>query len=140
MELFTVKWHGPFNLDRSYIPDTANKKGIYMVTRKWGSAHESLKYIGLTKRSLRQRIVEHGWWLSGYRGLIRIRYGIVELQPGQRFSYDRLKDIEALLIYTHKPEENTANYCFYNGRELTVHNTGRRGPLKRIISSIDNGV
>lgn len=61
---YSVKWYGPYGLNRCYFHDTSGEKGIYMVTRKWGSTHESLKYIGLTKRNLRQRITEHGWWLS----------------------------------------------------------------------------
>lgn len=137
METFIVKWYGPYSLDRSNFCDVAYEKGIYMVTRKWGNAQESLQYIGRTTRSLEQRIKEHNWWLSEMRGNLQIRYGIVEIQPGQRFSGKRLADIEALLIIWHKPKENTVNYDWYYGRELTVINKGRYGPLKREVTTLD---
>lgn len=136
MDVFTVKWYGPYNYDRSYLPDSAYETGIYAVTRIWGNS-ESLVYIGSTKRCLCQRIGEHDWWLSELRGILHLRYGIVELLPGQRFSLKRLKDIESLLISWHQPKENTVNYNYYYGRELRVINSGRRGPLAKEVSTLD---
>ena len=51
METVTLKWYGPYNLERALLPDVVYEKGIYLITRKWGES-EKLLYIGQTKRSL----------------------------------------------------------------------------------------
>lgn len=127
MQTATLTWHGPYSFDRILNYDIAYNKGIYAISRIWGGK-ETLLYIGSTKRTLYQRIYEHSWWFPDIRGKIRIRFGILDLSEGQRFSLRKLKDIEALLIAWHRPCENTMNYHYYYGRfYLTVINKGRRG-------------
>lgn len=138
MEHITINWHGPYQLSRAHLPEIAEENGIYVITRKWGNS-ETLIYIGRTKRGLYQRISEHEKsWLCDFRGCLQVRYGVLSLQLGQRFSLQRLADVEALLIVWHKPQENTVNKDYYYGRErLKVANIGRRGPLCVEVSTLD---
>lgn len=135
MESIIINWRGPYNILKILYADIELDKGIYLITRKWGES-ETLLYIGSTKRILIKRITEHQRdWLSEVKGFIKIRHGIVCLSEDQKFSVKRLKDVEALLIHHHGPLINTVNTVSYNGRDLEVINTGRRGPLKPRVST-----
>jgi hypothetical protein len=136
MQKVTVKWAGPYNLERIYVHDLAFDKGIYTISRIWGDV-ETLLYIGRTKRQFQKRLHEHDYWLRQYRGQIKIRLGHVELTTNMHFSEKLLADIEALLILWNETIENTSNIRTYSGRVLEIENIGRRGLLAKRISTED---
>ena len=130
-----INWFGPYLLDRIYYYEIAYEKGFYSISRVWGGK-ESLLYIGKTKRMLIERIFEHDNWIYKTRGKIKVRFGILELYRGQKFSDKRLKDMEALLIAYHNPPFNVQNHYYYYGRcPLTIINKGRRGPIEGRVST-----
>ena len=110
--------------------------GIYMITRKWGDS-EKILYIGLVYwRSFAERIAEHDRdLLWNVRGKINVRVGRIRLGGGSKHSYERMEDVENLLIYMYQPEFNYKGRGWYYGREIKIINLGRRGPLDKIVSS-----
>ena len=142
MEKVTIIWSGPYSIESAVTKlDSEKDFGVYMIVRKWGNKR-SLLYVGsvygeMYWRSFAERIREHKReWLYDLRG-IRIYVGRVKLQKGKRHSKKRIEDIECLLIYVHEPEENVRCKSSYNGRELKIINTGRKGPLLKEIYSED---
>ncbi|CDX00844.1 GIY-YIG catalytic domain [Desulfitobacterium hafniense] len=133
MQSITIKWCGPYNLERVHLSNQASENGIYIISRLWGTS-ETLLYIGRTKRQFQQRIKEHNYWLTQYRGQIKVRFGRIE---GNTISEDLLADAESLLIILTETVENTSNLYSYSGRSLTINNIGRRGTLAKTISSDD---
>lgn len=134
MRLVTVRWSGPYNLERISLYDTALDKGVYSISRVWGDT-ETLLYIGRTKRQFQQRLREHDYWLKNYRGQIKIRLGVLDSDPGMDFSEELLAEVEALLVVWNETVENTSNTRSYSGGELTIKNIGRRGLIDRNIST-----
>ena len=133
MEEVEVEWHGPYNIETvlEYF-DEYEDYGLYMVTRKWGEYSEKILYIGLTYRQdFSTRLSQHQSWLSITKGTVKVRVGyLIE----NRSSEKRLKDVENLLICWHRPEYNEKDLV-YRGRDLRIINSGRRGPLDRIVDS-----
>jgi hypothetical protein len=131
VETITINWHGPFNLEYLDRHEKCCNKGLYAISRVWGS-NETLMYIGKTKRDFITRMNEHSkTWLGDVRGKIKIRVGIMSFEDNKKFSLEKLSDAEALLILTHIPKNNYSNTASYNGRRnLAVVNKGRRGLLK----------
>ncbi len=139
MEEIIIRWSGPYSIKSVGKYDLAYYNGIYAIYRVWGG-NVTLQYIGITERGFYQRINEHKRdWLNNVGGQIKVRFGVLEFQTGKSFSRQKLEDAEALLISYHMPKENTSHTRYYCGRaELTVVNVGRRGTIKRRISSIDD--
>lgn len=134
MQQITMKWSGPYNLERIYVHDLAFDRGIYAISRVWGDT-ETLLYIGRTKRQFQKRLSEHDYWLREYRGQIKVRLGLIDSTTNLRFSEKLLADAEALLIIWNETIENTVNRSTYSGRALTLQNIGRRGLLDKKIST-----
>lgn len=131
-----IKWHGPYNLDNIPFREVAYSYGIYAIYQVV-NGKEKLVYIGQTKRSFTERLMEHKkTWLLTLRGQIKIRMGILEFPLGERYSNKKLDDTEALLITTCQPPFNTTNYTYYYGRlDLQIINIGRRGLIDKNIST-----
>jgi hypothetical protein len=133
LEEVEVEWHGPYSVDTAlkYFHEYEDY-GLYMITRKWGKYPEKVLYVGLTYlQDFSTRLSQHKWWLSITRGTIKIRVGyLIE----NRASEKRLKDVENLLICWYGPEYNEKG-LIYHGRDLRIANSGRRGPLDKIIDS-----
>jgi len=128
-----VEWHGPYNIDTvlGYFHEYEDY-GVYMITRKWGKHAEKILYVGLTYRQdFGTRLYQHQSWLSKERGTIKVRVGyLIENKSSEK----RLKDVENLLICWHSPEYNEKGLV-YRGRNLRIINSGRRGPLEKIVDS-----
>jgi hypothetical protein len=133
MEIIEVEWYGPYKIDtvvEEFFED--EDFGLYMITRKWGDYPEKILYIGLTYyQDFSTRLSQHQWWLSKERGTIKVRVGYLQ---ERRSSEKRLKDVENLLICWHSPEFNEKGLVYY-GRDLRIINSGRRGPLDKVIDS-----
>lgn len=131
----TLKWHGPYSLERIENKVMAYEYGIYAIYQFYRSS-EKLLYIGKTSRDFVTRLKEH-FWLNGVNGQVKVRLGVIQLEDGQ-FSSKRLGDVESLLIAFHSPPENTTNTIYYYGREkLAVLSTGRRGQIQPRVSTDD---
>ncbi|MEA4926626.1 MAG: GIY-YIG nuclease family protein [Syntrophomonadaceae bacterium] len=134
-QTINIRWQGPYHINGISLYFKDYSPCIYAISRKWGSK-ENLLYIGRTSRDLRQRIKEHNW-LNEAKGIF-IRRGTIELKPNQKWSDKLFHDIEALLITTLKPPENTQNTQFYCGRDgLDINNCGHHGPIKKYVSTDD---
>ena len=133
MEEVAIVWNGPYKIETvlDYFYESGDS-GVYMITRKWGAGREKILYIGLTYyQDFSTRLSQHQYWISKLRGPVKVRVGYpVEKARSER----RLKDIENLLICWHEPEYNETNFI-YNGRDLRIINSGRKGPLDKIIDS-----
>jgi hypothetical protein len=137
-QLVVVKWSGPYKLESIHKQEKAFSNGIYAIYRRYGNK-ESLLYIGKTERSIAQRIKEHEKdWLFHIKGQILIRVGTLVYSANNRFSSKRLNDVEALLITSHCPPENTSCAVYYRGRfNLKIINIGRRGLIDKQVSAED---
>lgn len=137
MQIVKLKWHGPYDLSLLEYRDSAYEFGIYAISHNV-RGKERLLYIGSTIREFLTRINEHSKWLINIRGPLKVRVATIDLQERQRFSQKRLADVEALLITSHAPSENTINYTYYYGRDkLTVVNIGRRGKISPRVCTVD---
>ena len=134
MEEIEVEWYGPYKIDT--VVEGFNEYedfGVYMITRKWGDYPEKILYIGMTYlRDFSQRLYRHRLdWLYEVKGTVKVRIGYLS---EERSSEKRLSDVENLLICWHSPEYNKKK-LLYRGRDLRIANSGRRGPLDKIVDS-----
>lgn len=138
MEEVIINWNGPYKFERMSQYEVSYSNGIYAISRVWGN-NETLIYLGQTIRSFATRLNEHQEeWLSGVRGQVKVRLGIVEFGQGRKFSQIKLNDIEALLINWHQPPYNAKSMNYYHGRdELTIINKGRKGMLAHKVCTMD---
>jgi len=134
METLRFRWYGPYRLDDAIDFREGSDYGLYAITRIWGNFPERLLYIGMTYwQDFGKRLSQHYRdWLGDARG-VRVRFGYLMLQPGQRMSYARIRDAENLLIWCLEPPENTQGVRTYSGRNLRVINSGARGPIPRKV-------
>lgn len=137
METLRFRWYGPFKLEEVTEFREGSDYGLYAITRKWGSSPERLLYIGLVYwQDFGKRLSQHYRdWLTDARG-VGVRLGYLELEIGQRTSFERIRDAENLLICYLQPPENTQGVQTYSGRDLCILNSGARG---RIPKQIDTG-
>lgn len=136
MEIININWYGPYKIDNIKNYDIAQDNGIYAIYRVWNNK-EKLIYLGKTERSFIERINEHcKSWLGEKKGQIKIRFGVLSLEAGRKYSSYKLSDVEALLIITNTPHHNIKSIYNYYGREkLVIRNIGRRGAIKEEIST-----
>jgi len=134
METLYFRWYGPYRLDETIEFRESSDYGLYAITRIWGNAPEKLLYIGRVYwQDFGKRLSQHRReWLGNARG-IRVRLGYLELEPGQRTSFERIRDAENLLIWCLEPRENKKGVQTYTGRDLRIINLGARGPLPRKV-------
>ncbi|GAB6427599.1 hypothetical protein bcgnr5372_37630 [Bacillus luti] len=130
-----IRWSKLCKLSEIHNHEHAYSKGIYAIYRVY-SGNETLLYIGKTKRNFQKRLSEHHKdWICDAKG-IQVRLGILEFPDGERYSENKLADVESLLIHWQEPPENTSSINFYRGRDiLEVVNLGNRGALRRRIST-----
>jgi len=136
LEEVSVVWYGPYTHDTvvDHFHDDEDF-GVYMITRRIGSYAEKILYIGITyARTFAKRLKEHSYWLSDLRGKVKVRLGYLK---EKRPSYQRLRDVESLLLFVCEPEYNETGTRTYLGRTLRIVNSGRKGPLDRIAYSED---
>ena len=138
MEEVVINWNGPYKFENMSQYEVAYGNGIYAISRVWGN-NETLVYLGQTVRDFTTRLNEHQEeWLSGVRGQVKVRLGVLEFEQGRNFSKFKLNDIEALLINWHQPPYNTKSMKYYHGRdELAVINKGRKGMLANKVCTVD---
>ena len=121
-------------MDQSSDFDYDDDIGLYAITRKWGDK-ESLLYIGKTIDVFSKRLRKHKRKkVVNMRG-IRFRVGYLELEDGKRMSKSKIKESENLLICILRPELNLRDLDTYDGRDLKIINKGKRGPLRKTVSS-----
>lgn len=136
MEEVEIEWYGPYKVDtvaKEFFED--EDFGLYMITRKWGKYPEKILYIGMTyKGDFSQRLSAHKRdWLWAIKGTVKVRVGYLQ---EERSSKKRLKDVENLEICWHSPKYNEKD-LIYRGRDLRIINSGRKGPLDKIVDSDD---
>lgn len=138
MEKITINWSGPYRFGNIGEYGVEYSNGIYAITRVWGDS-EKLLYLGETVRGFTARLNKHQKeWLDGVRRQIKVRFGVLEFEQGRKYSKSKRSNVEELLINWHKPLYNTKSTNNYYGRDnLIVINKGRRGLLKKKISTAD---
>lgn len=137
MTIVHINWFGAYRFDHHFNErEISLQKGIYAIYRVFGGK-ETLLYIGLTTRSFQKRLNEHDKdWLSNVRGELKIRLGVLEFPNGGRYSEQKLKDVESLLIVWHKPSMNTSSTVYYRRRfNLVIINNGRRGLIEKRVAA-----
>lgn len=131
IKMITIHWSYPLLYENIIYSNRINNKGIYYVSRKFGSK-ETLLYIGKTNSSFHSRLNAHKYWINQYRGKVYVRLGTI-ISP-KNCNDSVIKDVESALIYEMKPFENTDKlngYCYFN--ECKIINTGYRGVLPSVI-------
>jgi hypothetical protein len=143
MEEVWIHWQGPYRRDLYPYRDPPYDYGIYTISRMFGDSR-TLLYIGESYyQTMYDRLCCHeNNWIDEYRGQMQFNFGTVELKKGCKISEQRIKDIEALMIYYHRiymgqPIKNTSNTRNYYGRNLLIWNLGRRGLLKHRVCTDD---
>lgn len=139
-----LHWEGPFtNLDSPTLDATM---GIYMFVDS-DRDHDNkfiprkVLYIGMTYyQSFRDEIQaklrgDVGEWVQKNRFDATVKISHIELINQERISEALIKDIESLLIIIHRPIGNIQNIQTYSGRDLTVFNNGKYGPLRTVVST-----
>ena len=136
MECFEIEWKGPYSIDRVPVLKVAENFGIYAISQKKGRGIKLL-YVGRVYwQAFAKRLTQHKRdWLDRVSGEKVVHFGLVKLPEGKKISFERVRDIEELLIYHHLPPYNTASKRGYLGRELLIINTGKSEPLDKIVSS-----
>lgn len=61
-----------------------------------------------------------------------VRPGIITSISQERISAELVDDIEACLIFTNQPEQNTVSKKDYTGRDIIITNEGGYYPLEEI--------
>ena len=136
LEEVEVEWNGPYKIDSvlKYFNEYEDF-GIYMMTRKWGKFREKILYIGITYRQdFSTRLSQHSFWLDEVIGRVKVRLGYLQEKSS---SFKRLCDVESFLLYVYEPKYNEVGTQTYHGRTLRIINSGRRGPLDRVVDSRD---
>jgi hypothetical protein len=101
----------------------------------------SLQYIGQTyDQSIRERAQQQHKAYKGINDFINehegyevlVRPGIITSISQERISAALVDDIEACLIFTNQPEQNTVNKENYTGRDIIITYEGGYYPLEEI--------
>ena len=71
---------------------------------------------------------------EGIRGLM-VTFGEFVVKEGKRLSWNRVRDIENLLLYVYKPKHNKKGTKTYRGRPLMVDNGGPGNPFDKVVTT-----
>jgi redox-sensitive bicupin YhaK (pirin superfamily) len=134
-----IEWTYPVNYNKSLKHYLSSENGLYQISRLFGKK-ETLIYIGIVKspnRTFKQRLKEHHkYWMQNYRGVIKIRFGIIQGKQGLQINPQLIEDAESVLIYELKPFENTQKTrSYFIKKDLQVESIGRRGFSPKVVSS-----
>ncbi|GMO51904.1 MAG: hypothetical protein Ta2G_09640 [Termitinemataceae bacterium] len=100
-----------------------------------------LQYIGQAyKQTIRVRILqEHDAYTEIAKYLkknigfeLLVMSGTIATSSLAKLTYQFIDDVEACLIFDNQPLCNTRNMDSYNGRNITVNNTGDYLPLQQV--------
>lgn len=122
-----INWFGPYGIESENLEEYKGVMGLYMISKKRKNIDEII-YIGIAKNIYKRLIQHKNYWLDDEPGQLQIRIGIVK-----NITYKKLKDIESVLIFTHRPYENSVNKEDYWGQDIQILNEGRRGELFKEI-------
>lgn len=150
-EIFEVHWQGPYkpNKLKKLSKEERKKLCLYSV---YGShpvyGNNVLLYIGMTIRTVNQRLDEHSYWMDQERfGESDIYLASIGKFIGWKESYDTeifdrpstkiIERVEKLLIFSHQPYGNTANKKQADlSAGLRIFNTGCYGSLQPEVSAL----
>ena len=136
-----IEWAYPANYYKALEHDLSSDIGLYQISRLFGQK-ETLLYIGIVKslnRTFKQRLIEHKSWLDEYRGMIKVKFGVINKKQGLTINEELIEDIESVLIYEVEPFENTQKIQSYSiNKDLKITNLGYREFLPNIISSSEH--
>ena len=136
MERFEIEWKGPYSVNRAPTLKAAENFAVYAIFEKKGSSSK-LRYIGRTYwQDFGKRLTQYKRdWLDRVGGQQVVHFGTVKLSIGQRISFQRVRDIEELLIHAHVPPNNTVSKKGYIGRDLLIVSTGKVGTLDKLVTN-----
>jgi hypothetical protein len=133
-----IEWTYPVNYYSALQHNSSSGTGLYQISRLFGK-NETLIYLGIVKspnRTFKKRLTEHKYWIQEYRGMIKIRFGIIQGKQGLQINPQLIEDAESILIYELKPIENTQKISSYSiNKDLQIKNIGYRGFLPMTVSS-----
>ncbi|RVU84111.1 hypothetical protein EOL70_11510 [Leucothrix sargassi] len=150
-EIYEVYWQGPYKPRKlsKLSTEECKKLCLYSV---YGShpiyGNNVLLYIGMTLRTVNQRLKEHSYWMDQERfGESRVYLASIgkfenwseswEIDLFDRPPKDVIEKVEKLLIYAHQTFGNTANKKQANlAAGLRIFNTGSYGSLKPEVSAL----
>jgi hypothetical protein len=146
--IYGVNWEGPFDWEAQ----GKYAKDHHVLYQICGAHHlygrDVLLYIGLTSRSVADRLKEHKALIEGTYDKATVRFGSVgkfatwpdwvkqvKSENYQQASPASTQQIEALLIFAHQPVFNMKNKTGFADMYIRIFNTGRSGQLFREVSS-----
>ena len=102
-----------------------DNSGLYLIF----SGRRKVQYIGIAySQSLGKRIGQHLQDLRRVGGSFsddpHLYVGLVDPKKYKRLSRKMLEEIESFLVWSIRPEGNTAKLKPYKGREMLIHNVG----------------
>ncbi|MCB0480619.1 MAG: hypothetical protein KDC83_04260 [Flavobacteriales bacterium] len=134
MKKIKLEWSYPREFSSALCCHHAKNRGLYQISRIWGGK-ETLVYIGLVKgrnRQFRNRLREHEYWLREVRGVIKVRFGTLQVPPKTRLTNKLIETIEGVLICEYQPPYNVAKReTFLAHQNVVIYNCGFRGSLKK---------
>jgi hypothetical protein len=141
MEWFNIDWKGPFPIATCASKPEAKGKGIYAIYEMNGKSFAKLIYIGETfKQSFGKRLKQHEreWLWKVKTAKIGVCFGTVHLPRQQRFTLQRILDIESFLIHDRVPPFNQLSKHHYKGRDILIFHAGKIGLLDPIMTDDDD--
>ncbi|MHA2309799.1 MAG: hypothetical protein ACXABJ_11015 [Candidatus Heimdallarchaeaceae archaeon] len=135
MEEVEIYWRGPYTWDEVLGEGYGEKEDLYAITWEPPKRQARTLYIGIAFRQyIATRLKGYhdaDLWIHDYYGEKSIRYyfGEILLEDGKKRSEQRVKDVEAAIIYYHYKyedicdanEQSTSNYY---GRDVEIRNSG----------------
>jgi len=155
MESVRLDWYGPFRPEIFWRMSIAQETmGLYMYldslldkkTRRWHYYDGSLLYVGkVYQQTFLTRLIQHigeqgendpwPWIEDNHRYEVTLKIARIVLKLEKRLSKELLHDIESLLIAVMQPRGNWSGTRSYYGRDLTIFNSGRFQPLRKVVST-----
>ncbi len=138
MDWLQIDWKGPYSLRVAPKTKVAEHFGVYAIYKREPRI-KKLLYIGRTyEQDFERRLAQHrrDWLDDRYESKdLCIHFGILIPPPETRISFERVADVEELLISCYVPPHNTASKSGYSGRDLLLLNTGTRGSIDVLIGA-----
>jgi hypothetical protein len=155
MESVRLDWYDPFRPENFWRMSIAQETmGLYMYldgtfdkrARWWHYYDGSLLYIGkVYQQTFLARLIQHigeegendpwPWIEENHEFEVTTKIARIALQRGNRLSKEMVHDIESLLIAVMQPRGNWSGTRTYSGRDLTIFNSRRFQPLRKVVST-----
>ena len=133
----TIKWDGPFNVNKVLSEENIGLYQIYGTHSIYG--RNVLLYIGMTDKSYKSRFAEHyNSWIKYDYDEVQVYLGNVIDEANLELTTFTLMKIEKLLIYFCAPAYNSQNIFDYRKKDvsdLMIMNIGKIASLPAVVSS-----